>query len=174
MCISMHGTVLSSLLLLAAACGASAERDWTPLTDTAAWTAAEADEDPLFSHRPSRVDCEPPAWREEFGAIEVDTGACNYLSLRQPALAALARGDEIQLSAWWQTLAHVESATGHLAIFAGADLLWEEEIAIPGPADARALIVRAPADYPAGTPITLHLHNHGHNTWNFDTLSVRR
>ncbi|MCA9636719.1 MAG: hypothetical protein KC420_11890 [Myxococcales bacterium] len=43
-------------------------------------------------------------------------------------------------------------------------------MAIPGPADARDLVIEAPEEAPAGAPITLHLHNHGANTWRFQGL----
>lgn len=173
MCIRTQGITLSLFFALAA-CHSIEDHRWTPLTDSEAWAPTDSSQDPLVSHRPEQVDCEAPGWSEELGAIEVDTGACNYLSLSQPALVELERGDELHASAWWQTLANVEPAAGHLAIYAGTDLLWEEEIPIPGPADARELSIPARRNYPAGTPITLHLHNHGTNTWNFETISVRR
>jgi hypothetical protein len=169
----IHGITLSFILSLTA-CHSTKDHGWTPLTDNGAWTPTGESVDPRLSHRPAQVECAPPAWRDEFGALEVDTGACNYLSLSQPARVDFKEGDEIRLSAWWQTLIHVEPAIGHLAVYAEEELLWDEEIPIPGPGDTRELIVFAPTDYPAGTPITLHLHNHGHNTWSFETISVRR
>lgn len=140
------------------------------VTDAAQWSATPRAEDPLASHRPKAEDCSALAWREELGGIEIDTGTCAYVSLTQASPIDFGTGDTLEVAAWWQNLASVEPATGHLAVLAGDDVLWEEHIEIPSSADVREHAFVSEWDVPAGTPITLHLHNHGANTWHFHHL----
>ena len=147
------------------------EPRWRPLASNDAWQPDLAEVDPLPEHRPAEVEC-TNGWYAESGGIEIDTGACNYLSLEQPLLAPLAAGDPVHLQLWWQSLASVEPAEGHLALLVDGELLWEEHVPIPGPAATRTLAFESPVDAPAGATVTLHLHNHGYNTWHFHELSA--
>lgn len=146
------------------------EPTWRSLVRNGAWVA-NVEGDPLPDHQPESLSCDE-GWHLESGGIEIDTGACNYLSLGQPLLESLELGDPLELQLWWQTLASVEPAAGHLAIFVDDELLWEELVAIPGPADTRTLELDSPVEAPVGATLTLHLHNHGYNTWHFHELSV--
>lgn len=145
---------------------------WHALVRSDDWQPQAAEDDPAPDHRPAIVEC--PGWYPEGGGLEIDTGACNYLSLQQPLLDAIEPGDPVHLELWWQTLASVEPAEGHLAVYVGDALLWEEHVPIPGPAAARSLDFASPVGAPAGAPLTLHLHNHGYNTWHFHELIVFR
>lgn len=136
------------------------------------WRSTGAGEDPLADHRPEAVDCSASGWRYEGGGIEIDTGACNYLSLSQPLAVDLAAGETIRIAAWWQSLASVEPAEGHLAVLIDDEVVWQERVPIPGPADIRRSEVTMTTAVPAGAPVTLHLHNHGYNTWRFQDLSI--
>jgi hypothetical protein len=144
---------------------------WRSLVDNAAWQPDAAEDDPLLEHRPEQIECEN-GWYPESGGIEVDTEVCNYLSLRQPLLESIEPGDPLHLQLWWQTLASVDPAEGHLALYVDGELLWEELVPIPGDADARSLDFASPLAAPAGATLTFHLHNHGYNTWHFHELSV--
>lgn len=144
---------------------------WRSLVDNGAWQPDLAENDPAADHRPQTVVCDL-GWYVENGGIEIDTGECNYLSLRQPLLETLEPGDPLSLQVWWQTLASVEPAEGHLALFVDDERLWEELVPIPGPAEARTIEFQSPLAAPAGATLTLHLHNHGYNTWHFHELNV--
>lgn len=144
---------------------------WRSLARNEAWQPNVLEDDPLSEHRPAEVECDH-GWALESGGIEVRTDQCNYLSLQQPLLAAIEPGDPLHLELWWQTLASVEPAQGHLALFVDDELLWEELVPIPGPADARSLEFPSPLRAPAGATLTLHLHNHGFNAWHFHELSA--
>lgn len=146
---------------------------WRPLVSNEAWQPAAAADDPQPEHRPALVECEH-GWYPESSGVEIDTGACNYLSLQQPLLDAIEPGDPLHLQLWWQSLASVDPAAGHLAIFVDDELLWEELVPIPGPAAARSLEFPSPLGAPAGATLTLHLHNHGYNTWHFHELRAMR
>ena len=144
---------------------------WRSLARNDAWQPDLAQDDPLLEHRPAEVECDH-GWAIESGGVEIRTDQCNYLSLQQPLLAAIEPGDRLHLELWWQTLASVEPAQGHLALYVDGEPLWEELVPIPGPADARNLEFPSPLGAPAGATLTLHLHNHGYNAWHFHELSV--
>lgn len=143
------------------------------LVDPAAWLSVPAADDPFAAHRPPAIDC--PAnlgWLIEKDSIEIDTGACNYAGLVQPSLHAVARGDTLRAFLYHFDLLAAAPATAHLAVTLGGDVIFDREIAIPGPAAVFDVALAAPADAPAGAPVVFHLHNHGQNTWTFARLQV--
>ncbi len=142
------------------------------LLDPEAWVEAESDHDPLPQHRPDPWICPLSAWGPEFGALEVTTQECNYLSVAQPLAHAIAVGDPLKVTAWWQTLIAAEAAEGHLALFVDGELLWEEWVQIPGDADVREVVFESPLAAPAGAEVIFHLHNHGYNSWTFAGLEL--
>jgi hypothetical protein len=146
------------------------------LIDPAAWTPVAPAADPLAAHRPpgdGDVDpCPPSTWGLEGPVLEVQTGACTYLALAQPALVALAEGDTLETTVWHADLDAAEPATGHVALLVGDAVVWEAVVEIPTEADVLAVSVPVEAAWagPAGTPIGLHLHNHGFNAWSADAV----
>lgn len=126
--------------------------------------------DPFGSHRPATLVCPSGGWGDEFGALEVRTAQCNYLSVEQPLAAKLAVGDTLRLQVWWQNLIALEPATAHLALLVDGELLWELEVEIPGPSSARQFEFPSPVSAEAGATVNFHLHNHGQNTWTLATL----
>ncbi|MCB9569685.1 MAG: hypothetical protein H6710_21120 [Myxococcales bacterium] len=144
---------------------------WALLSDPAAWSFADASDDPFADERPAAIHCaRAEGWRPEAEGVEIDTGACDYLALEQPLPRPLRAGERLRISAWWQNLIAAAPSEGHIAVAVDGVVVWEERVAIPGPADARDLVIEAPEEAPAGAPITLHLHNHGANTWRFQGL----
>lgn len=137
--------------------------DWTP--------AVEAD-DPIAGHRPAAVDCPVSAWGLENGALEVETGVCNYLSLQQPSLEGVAKGERIRLVLWHQQLRNEAPARAHVALALAGQVLWQETVAIPSDGGFYEVELAAPQDIPAGSPVNFHLHNHGYNSWTL--LAVER
>ncbi len=165
-----------------AACTADGEPDlvapdasgeWIPLIDGDMWSETAPGADPLVAHRGTSIMCPESAWYPELGGVEVETTACAYLSLSQPLAHDVAQGDRLRLVAWWQLLVSIEPAEAHLALLIDDQMIWEEHLRIPGPADARDLELVAPADFPAGSTVVFHLHNHGFNSWMLNELSVQ-
>lgn len=144
------------------------------LVDIARFDELAGADDP-WTDRPAEVDC-PPAARsievdtEGIPSLEIDTGACNYLSLSQPLLLDVKEGDTVELRLFHDTLYALEPARAHSGVVIGDWVLWDREEPIPTTAvDWRPKLV-APRDFDAGVPVLLHLHNHGENTWNFYSL----
>ncbi len=143
-----------------------------PLVSGEAWTAAGIEDDPLADERPATVDCPTATWGLEAGGLEIQTGACNYFFVTQPSLAAIAEGDAIDVVVFHQYLDAAEPAEGHVAILVGDAVVWEAFVAIPADAnvlEARVVVERA---WPAGTPVGIHLHNHGYNAWTVLDVSL--
>ncbi len=148
---------------------------WRPLVTAEGWRAIEdASRDPLSEHRPDEVICTRLGWYPEDETLEVDTSACNYLSIEHGLLEAVEPGDVLRLELWWQTLISLEPAEGHLALWIDGEQVWEERVTIPGNADARDVELTMDRSAPAGAPVVFHLHNHGTNTWRLRGLSVQR
>lgn len=170
---ALRHLVVLPLALLGACEPASTSAEALPLVDPDAWAPTDLARDPEPTHRPDPVVCPDRPWHAENGGIEIDTTECNYVSLSQPAMAALQEGDTLRIGAWWSTLASTEPATGHFALYVGDELVWDEWIEIPGPAGVRTVELASPIDADAGAPVTVHVHNHGYNTWNLREVQVR-
>lgn len=144
---------------------------WDPILHSDRWTLSTADQDPLPQHRRrAEVLCGAPDMQVEGSAFEISTAECNYASLTQPALNRVDAGAWLEVPIWWQTLLADEPAQAHLALLIGSELVWEEVVEIPGPADVRDLQLTSPRSFEAGTPTTFHVHNHGTNTWFIGTM----
>ncbi|MEM7152596.1 MAG: hypothetical protein AAF799_07130 [Myxococcota bacterium] len=123
----------------------------------------------LTGHAPAEVECEPgEAWRlTSDGALDIDTGTCNYLALQQPALSDVPAGSVVSF-----TLAHLqlfdpesEASRAHVALMAGSALHWERTVDIPAPARIYRERIVLERDITADEPVFFHLHNHGANEW---------
>lgn len=139
-----------------------------PLAHAGQWRESSAHTDPLPEHRPDVVAC--VGWGEEFGALELSTATCNYASLEQPLAESIAPGDRLRIELWWSGLFAPEPSTAHLALLVDDLLLWETEVEIPGPAEARTIDFDSPIAAQAGATLTFHLHNHGQNSWTLGSL----
>lgn len=161
---------------LAPDASADAQRDSGargPIIDHNAWVAATAAEDP-FPERVDEVDCERGfGWEVELldttVTVGVETAACNYLSLVQPTLRQIEAGEPLLVQLFHFQLEG--DGPAHVAVALDGEVLWEETIAIPATSRLISETVLAPRAFPTGTPVVLHLHNHGLNSWNFITLA---
>ncbi len=121
--------------------------------------------DPFPEHRPDDVVCNRVAHRIEYDALELDTGACNYLVLEAPTLAEIVAGDRITVRAFHEDLAALQPAEAHLALAIDGHVVWDERVPVPSPATPYTVTTIADFDAEPDAPVTLHLHNHGLNTY---------
>jgi hypothetical protein len=166
----------SALVLGCATSPADPDTDlsWVPLVLAEGWQPAPAGADPMAHHTDADViPCGEQDWQVELDGLEIETTRCNYAVLQQPLRADLDQGDELRVRAWWQALVSPEPVEGHLALFVGDALVWEEHVAIPGPAAASDVELASPVSAAAGTTVTFHLHNHGSNTWNLNEFALQ-
>jgi hypothetical protein len=144
------------------------------LVDVNQWVAQSVAEDSRADQRPADFSCPDNSWYEEDGALEVETGYCNFLSVTQASLVDVAAGDTLHLVLWHGDLVFEEPATGHASITINGEVAWEAEVAIPGEADIFDVKFTLPFDAPAGSKVEYHVYNHGYNTWTLLQLEVER
>ena len=144
------------------------------LVDANLWQMQDGESDQWPGFRPEEVVCPDNAWYEEDGALEVQTGFCNYLSVAQPSLADVRAGDTIELTLWHGPLRFDEPAEAHVALSLRGKILWEQFVEIPHPGGIYTVSVPAAVDAPAGSSVLFHLTNHGFNSWTLLSLEVRR
>tara|TARA_B100000959_G_C14775177_1_gene539175 strand:- start:87 stop:653 length:567 start_codon:yes stop_codon:yes gene_type:complete len=168
--------ILSVGLVLVTSCQ-GASRDYGQLVAHTAWRAVSASQDPFAEHRPDVITCPDYSYRVEGQGdaelFEVETDQCNYVTLVQDALLPTRAGDAIEIVLWHLNLIAAQEAQAHVALQLGSELLWEQTIDIPGAEAMYTPVVTLSANWPTGTPVYLHLHNHGANSWRFLTLAVR-
>lgn len=154
--------------------------EFASLIDHQEWQVLDAAADPLADHRPELIDCGPAGWLIEENTyegqtsytLEVQTNYCNYAALGQPSLRALEEGQMVQVIFYHFDLVAPEPTTGHVAILIDGQVLWEQEIAIPGDANVFTEEFESPISAELGSPVVFHLHNHGQNTWALQDLQA--
>lgn len=128
-------------------------------------------EDPFLEHRPAAFLCHPlTAYYAEAGDLELDTGSCDYFALGQPALVDAAAGDRVLGRLRHFDLTAAEPSEAHLAVTWGAVTLTETRLPIPSPAAIIEFELTLPQRLGTADLVTLHLHNHGQNTYQFEPL----
>ena len=150
---------------VALGCGSSeptSRADGTPVTVNADWVPVAAADDP-FQDRPETVSCPASGYGLEDGFFEIETDACGYGTFMQLSQVAIAQGQAIRVNLWHSPLSSEEPAEAHLAIQLGDWLMFERRIPIPNPAQVLDEYIVAGRDIEAGTPVYLHVHNHGNN-----------
>lgn len=143
------------------------------LVDVNAWQPRAETDDVLASHRPDQVNCSPNAWYEEDGALEVETGYCNYLSLVQASQVAVNSGDMLHLVLWHGQLNNAEPAEAHVAVSIAGQRVFEWEVDIPSKGGIYDVVVPSPVTVAVGDEVEFHLHNHGYNNWTLLSLEAK-
>lgn len=150
--------------------------------------------DPFSPLRGPDHFCDPIGYGFEDLAGEpsygVESGACNYLTVVQPARTAIAPGDEILVRLWHFALTAPSPSEAYLAIQVGDRLIWQARLPIPCrggltgatpggdcPDNPNRAEVDPPvftADFAAlpGTPVYFHVQNHGENGYNLLEITV--
>lgn len=153
-------------------------------------------EDPFAPLRTSEHFCAADCHFPEFLQVgeysySLDSGYCNYLTTVQETRTAIAPGDEILIRFWHFALTAPDGGKAYLAVQIGDRLVWEARLPIPCRGGLVGLIpggdcidtpvaadvdpARFVADFaaPAGTPIYLHVQNHGDNNYSLVEASAR-
>lgn len=168
---------IALLLMLGTVSGCTSAEDVAgpivELQDRNVWTESTEQNDPFADHRPAVTGCPAAAWITEREVLELSTVYCNYISINSPTLLDLRPGDELAIEAFHFDLTSPEPASGHWAIVIGKEIIWETGTSIPGPAQFFDETVRVTQSHPVGTPVTIHLHNHGQNSYGISGISLR-
>jgi hypothetical protein len=139
------------------------------------WRSVASADDP-FDDRPEQAKCELSGTMTELLADErvfsVDTGVCNYLTVRQSTLFEIAAGEKINVRLWHFALTAPEPAEAHAAVLVDGLHVLDERVAIPGAGGLLTRTLRVERTIPSGAPVHFHLHNHGGNSWSLVEVSV--
>lgn len=127
--------------------------------------------DPMPAHAPATVNCEF-GFDDEIGLFEVDTGACNYGVFTQPSVADIYAGDTVTFVLTHDDLLAPEPAVGHVLFTIDGETAFDLEIEIPKAYDIVQVSWTPPRAIPAGSPVIMHLHNHGYNNWRVVSLEA--
>jgi len=148
------------------------------LVDNELWEQVAIAHDPWIARLPAEVTCGAGAFKVESGALEIDTGVCNFITLQQPLLADVERCDLVRLMFWHLKLyAGPEGAQAYAALKIGDRTFFERDIPIPPKGALEASYTPAwdiEAPISKGTPVRLHIQNHGLNSWKLLTLTRHR
>ncbi|MFN3200310.1 MAG: hypothetical protein ACE366_18070 [Bradymonadia bacterium] len=128
------------------------------------WRVSTAEEDVFSEHRPAAPDCPDYAITIEGFSLEIDTGACDYVTLVQP-LPAISTCDTLGIDLAHLPLEAPEPAMAHFAVAIGDEIIWSREIEIPNGQQVYQVRWSMEEAVPEGTLAAVHLHNHGANSW---------
>lgn len=128
------------------------------------WEIVSAADDP-FDDRPVDAMCIPQAVSVEGPALEIDTGGCPYVTLRQVTRTEATSCDVIRATLVHSSLIADDPGEAHAVFRVGGTTLFDERIPIPAPTAIHELVHEVDTTIPAGTPILVHVHNHGANDW---------
>jgi hypothetical protein len=140
-----------------------------PLIDLSLWQVAV--DDP-FPDRPAVAEC-PLGYGIENGLFEISSDLCPYGAFTQPSLSPVRAGDEVEFILVHDALYSEDpQAEAHIGIALGDQLGWDTIVPIPAAAGFFRPKFEASDDAPAGTPVTIHIHNHGVNNYRVVEVTV--
>jgi hypothetical protein len=148
--------------------------DRASLIDHSAWTELPSDADPFWDADAGYRRCVLGDYVIEGTVspyLEVNTTACNYVTLTQAARLDLQPGDEVALALSHQDLLG-DGAIGFAAVQVGDDEVWSKTVPVTAVAQSHNLTHPVSTSLPKGTPVLFHVHNHGANAWRL--LSLER
>ncbi len=141
----------------------------TMVIDPVGWEVVEGADDPFAAERPTDALCVPDGVaQEDFGGLpglEVWTGLCDWVSLRQPSTSRIPAGAEVSVRLWHFELTAPAPGEARLAVMIDGAPAWEKRIPIPSPSGLVHESWTMPRAAAAGAPIVFHVDNHGANTY---------
>lgn len=143
-----------------------------------AWVEDAAD-DVFGGERPAGLVCDPvlgitEELLDDERVLELDTGFCDYATVRQASLAALEVGDVVEIRMFHWDLTTPAPAQAHLALAIAGTVVWEELVPSPAAAALVEADIEVTRDVPVGAELQLHVHNHGANSYDLVSLEVVR
>ena len=144
----------------------------TPIAHAARWEPLDLSEDPIAS---SSLGVETQCGEESLTVeltddglyLDLDTTACDWLTVTQSSTAPLQKGDMLRIWAFrWPMV--VAEGEGLISLSAGEPplTLWEARPLLP---QERSELyyedVPVMSAVPSGTPLYWHVSNHGQNVW---------
>ena len=147
-----------------------------PFVHNYAWATTELRQDPFNTYWSDHVVC----GEDEHGlelladiwAYSIQTGNCNWLTLEQPTLSTIHKGDIVRAEIWHFFLSALEPASARVALATKDGILAEAIELIPQPARLMELEFSAVKSIEKNTPIYFHISNHGTNSWHLLNIQI--
>jgi hypothetical protein len=148
---------------------ASERSEKAVLVEPDSWTLTTDADDPFAADKPDGATCDslgygPEDYEGEL-ALFVDTGACDFATFEQPALAPVAKGERVRLRLYHYDLTAPEAAQAHVALLFGNEVQWQKDFDIPSGAELVNTHWKATRALEKGDPVRFHVGNHGDNNW---------
>ncbi len=186
----LNRLTIAAGIWLVIGCGSSDGGVPGPLVDNAQWRQT-TDGEEFFGEPPAGATCPPPEGDcpdfetdecvvvpsncdvsfvaecfAPFTVLSVYTDVCDWITLEQPSLRAIRKGDEIETRAFHFALNAPVGGEARISLTVGDEMIFDERVLIPQPDSAplgRTWI--ATQDFEAGTPMLFHVDNHGDNEY---------
>ena len=148
------------------------------LADNLKWSPVDKSNDPFWKEENNEDDiCPPTQWETETEHdgvwFTIETNICGYLTVSQPLIRSIDKGEEVRIRIWYFTITIGEGeALFHIAIGADSEPVWSSSLEIP--TEKGGLIMEtwtAPRDYAIGETIYFNISNHGSNSWSLIELA---
>ena len=175
--------MLTLLWLAVAAC--SEEPEAAPprsgritLTSATAWQPVATADDHWRSEAadvaalPEASTCAADALLTESEILEINTGICNWVTLRQPLLDEIRAGETVRLLFWHLYLYASPPAQGVAELRIDGEQFWRLDVPIPHAETVYKPKWIAARSFAKGSIVELHVHNHGTNSWRLLDLTT--
>jgi hypothetical protein len=154
------------------------DASYEPLVELEGWSAVAGQDDPFIdeSNADAVPDCVAAGFRVEADQewLELDTGACSWITLTTSARYAVDAGQSLKLRISHYDLDAAAPTRAELRLRFDTCDVWSDAIAIPGPANVDEEELDSPCALAAGADIFFHVNNHGQNTYQLQALELLR
>ena len=149
------------------------------LLEHTSWRLATDGEDP-WSERLQALagGCAELAWRVEGSGdaalLEVETSECSGTAVSHPIEDLLKGGDTVSFILWHLPLVKPDVSTARLGIALDGVPVWTMDVGLPAEATVYQSEFIVPDDLDRTSVLTVHVDNHGSNSWRFYTFEYAR
>ena len=180
--LSVLGSAIACLALLLAAVGCFSEALESAsgiLLDHSSWRLATDEEDPWLNRLEAlEGGCAELAWRVEGSGdaalLEVETSECSGTAVTHPINGLLRAGDTVSFILWHLPLVKPDVSTARLGIALDGEPVWTMDVGLPAEATVYQSEFIVPQDLDRPGVLTVHVDNHGSNSWRFYTFEYAR
>jgi hypothetical protein len=170
--------LLSAALALGCseAAAPSAAPQYEALVELDAWHRVMRKDDPFVAASDAADDFVLSGFRLEPDQhwLEVDTGACNWVTLSANARYPVEVGQMLRLRVSHYDLDAAAPTTAQLRVGFGDCDVWSKSIPIPSSANVEQEELASPCALSRGAAALFHVHNHGQNTYQLQALEILR
>ena len=106
--------------------------------------------------------------------LEVETSECSGTAVSHPTGGVLKSGDKVSFILWHLPLVKPDVSMAQLGIALDGVAVWSMDVSLPAEATVYQSEFFVPADLGRPQTLTVHVDNHGSNSWRFYTFEYER